>query len=79
MPQELLMIPLSIPPEVAVEPAQPKLFQSSFLPLDFPPPNFPPLDQAVGQVLRWIPARCPNFDQFHFRTHLIPCSNCLPQ
>ena len=50
VPQELLMIPLLIPPEVAVEPAQPKLFQSNFLPLDSPPPNFPPLDeQLIGQ------------------------------
>ena len=68
------MIPLPIPPEASVESAQPKLFQSSFLPLDSPPPNFPPLDQAVGQALRWIPARCPNFDQFYFGTHLIHCS-----
>ena len=69
------MIPLSIPPEVAIEPAQPKLFQSSTHPLDSLPLIFPPLlDQAVGQALRWIPARCPNFDQFYFGTHLIHCS-----
>ena len=64
------MIPLSIPPEAAVEPAQPKLFQSSTLPLDF----LPLYDQAVGQALRWIPARCPIFEQFHFGIHPIPCS-----
>ena len=69
VPQELLLIPFSIPPEAAVEPAQPKLFQSSTL-----PPDSPLLDQAVGQALRWIPTRSPIFDQFHFRTHLIHCS-----
>ena len=50
MPQELLLIPLPIPPEAAVAHAQPKLFQSSILPLDSPPPNFSPLDQAVGKL-----------------------------
>ena len=69
VPQELLLIPFSIPPEAAVEPAQPKLFQSSIL-----PPDSPLLNQAVGQALRWIPARCQNFDQFYFGTHLIHCS-----
>ena len=74
MPQELLMIPLPIPPEAAVEPAQPKLFQSSFLPLDFPPPNFPLLDEQTDWLaLRWVPAGCPIFDHFNFGTHLIPC------
>ena len=69
------MIPLSIPPEVAVEPAHPKLFQSSTLPLDSLPPNFPPLDEQTDWLaLRWIPAGCPIFDHFHFGTHLIPCS-----
>ena len=66
------MIPLPIPPEAAVEPAQPKLFQSSFLPLDSPPPNFPPLDeQAARQALRWIPAGCPIYAQSHLSAHLI--------
>ena len=66
MPQELLMIPLPIPPEAAVEPAQPKLFQSSFLPLDSPPPIFSPLfDQAVGQALNLNTAKLSNFSSFH--------------
>ena len=64
------MIPFSIPPEAAVYPAQPKLFQSSTHPLD----SLPLHDQAAGQDLRWIPAGCPIFDQFHFGTHPIPCS-----
>ena len=63
------MIPLSIPPEVAVELAHLKLFQSTH-PLDF----LPLYDQAVRQALRWIPAICPIFEQFHFGTHPIPCS-----
>ena len=68
------MIPLPIPPEAAVEPAQPKLFQSSFLPLDSLPPNFSPLDeQTEGQALRWIPIGCPIFDQFHFGVHQSSC------
>ena len=37
VPQELMLIPLSIPPEAAVEPAYPKLFKSSTLPQDSPP------------------------------------------
>ena len=73
------MIPLPIPHEVAVEPAQPKLFQSSTLPLDFLPPNFPPLDeQTAGQALRWIPARCPIFDQVYFGTHLMSGPQSYP-
>ena len=52
-----------------MEPAQPKLFQSSTL-----PPDSPLLNQAFGQALRWIPARCPIFAQSHFGTHPIPCS-----
>ena len=50
VPQELLMIPLPIPPEAAVESAQPKLFQSSFLPLDSPPPNFLLLIRLLGKL-----------------------------
>ena len=68
------MIPLSIPPEVAVEPAQPKLFQSSTLPPDFLPLH----DQTAGQALRWIPARCPIFYQAYFGTHLMSGPQSYP-
>ena len=37
IPQEFLLVPLSIPPEAAVEPVHPKLFQSSTFPSDSPP------------------------------------------
>ena len=63
VPQELLLIPLSIPPEAAVEPAHPKLFQSSTL-----LPDSPSLD------VKWIVAGCQIPDQFCSRTHPIPCS-----
>ena len=49
------MIPLSIPPEVAVEPAHPKLFQSSTHPLD----SLPLHDQVAGQALKLNTASCP--------------------
>ena len=61
VPLELLLVPLSIPPEAAVDPVNLKLFQSSTLPSDSPP-----LD------VRWITAGCQIPDQFHFRTHPIP-------
>ena len=62
VPQELLLIPLSIPHEAAVEPAHPKLFQSStFL------PDSPPLD------VKWIAAGCQIPNQFYSGTHTIPC------
>ena len=61
------MIPFPIPPEAAVELAHPKLVQSNTLPPDFLPLH----DQTAGQALRWIPARCPFFDQFYFGTHLM--------
>ena len=35
--QELLLVPLSIPPKAVVEPVHPKYFQSSTLPPDSPP------------------------------------------
>ena len=63
VPQELMLIPLSIPPEAAVDPAHPKLFQSSTL-----PPDCPPLD------VKWIAAGCQILDQFCSGTHSIPCS-----
>ena len=58
--EELLLIPLSIPPKAAVEPAHPKLFQSSTHPLDFLP-----LD------VKWIVAGCQISDPLHFEAHLI--------
>ena len=60
VPQELMLVPLSIPPKAAVEPVHPKLFQSSTI-----PPDSPPLD------VRWIAAGCQLLDQFHFGTHPI--------
>ena len=67
VPQELLLVPLSIPPEAAIEPVHPKLFQSSTLPLDSPPPD-----------VRWITVGYQIPDQFHSGTHLIPCSGSSP-
>ena len=67
VPQELLLIPLSIPPEAAVEPAHPKLFQSSTL-----PPDSPLLD------VKWIAAGCQIPDQFFFETHPISSSRSPP-
>ena len=67
------MIPLSIPPEAAVEPAQPKLFQSSTL-----PPDSPLIDQAVGQALKWSTAGCPISAPFHFEVHQFSCLHCFP-
>ena len=67
IPQELMLIPLSIPPEVAVEPAHPKLFQSNTL-----PPDSPSLD------VKWIAAGCQIPDQFFFKTHPISCSGSSP-
>ena len=53
------MIPLSIPPEVAVELAHPKLVQSSTHPFDFLPPNFPPLDEQTDwTILKFQHADC---------------------
>ena len=67
VPQELLLIPLSIPPEAAVEPPHPKLFQSSTL-----PPDPPPLDEHVtGQALRWSNVGNQFSHLFHFEAHLI--------
>ena len=62
VPQELLLVPLSIHPEDVVEPVHPKYFQSSTL-----PPDSPPLD------VRWIATGCQIPDQFRSGTHPIPC------
>ena len=67
VPQELLLIPLSIPPEDAVEPTHLKLFQSSTL-----SPDSPPLDeQAAEQALKWSNAGYQFSYPFHFEAHLI--------
>ena len=68
VPQELLLIPLSIPHEASVEPAHPKLFQSSTL-----PPDSPPLD------VKWTAAGCQITDQYSSGTHPIPCSGSFLQ
>ena len=65
--EELLLIQLSIPLEAAVEPAHPKLFQSSTHPLDFHPLD----DQAVGQALKLNIVGCQLAKPLHFETHLI--------
>ena len=65
--EELLLIPLSIPPEAAVEPAQSKLFQSITHPLDF----LTLYDQAVGQALKLNIVGYQIADPIHFETHLM--------
>ena len=67
VPQDLLLVPLSIPPEAVVEPVHLKLFQSSTFPSDSPPLN-----------VRWIAAGCKIPDQFHSGTHPIPYSGSSP-
>ena len=67
VPQELLLVPLSIPPEASVEQVHLKLFQSSTL-----PPDSPPLD------VRWIVVGCQIPNQFHSGTHPIPYSGSSP-
>ena len=57
--EELLLIPHSIPPVAAVEPANPKLFKSSTHP------------QAVGKALKLNIVGCQLADPLHFETHLI--------
>ena len=70
VPQEdLLLIQLSIPPEVA------KLFQSSTHPLDFLPLD----DQAVGQALKLNIVGYRLADPLHFETHLIFVPGGSPQ
>ena len=66
------MIPLSIPPEAAVELAHLKLFQSTH------PPNSPLLDQAIGQALKWSTAGCPISAPFHLEVHQFSCLHCFP-
>ena len=73
--KELLLIPLSIPPEAAVEPAQSKLFQSSTHPLDF----LPLYDQAIGQALKLNIVGYQIADPIHFETHLMFVSEGSPQ
>ena len=75
VPQELLLIPLSIPPEAAVEPTHPKLFQSCTHPLD----SLPLDDQAVGQALKLNIVGCQIADPLHFETHLIFVPGGSPQ
>ena len=65
--EELLLIPLSIPSEAAVEPAHPKLCQSNTHPLDFLPLD----DQAFGQALKLNIVGCQIANPLHFETHLI--------
>ena len=69
------MVPLSIPHEVAVEPAHPKLFQPSTHPLD----SLPLFDQAAGQDLILNTVGCQIADPFHFETHLIFFPRGSPQ
>ena len=73
--EELLLIQLSIPPEAAVEPAHPKLFQSSTHPLDFLSLD----DQAVGQALKLNIVGCKLANPLHFETHLIFVPGGSPQ
>ena len=76
VPQEmLLLIPLSIPPEAAVEPAHPKLFQSSTHPLDF----LPLYDQAVWQALKLNIVGYQIADPIPFETHLMFIPGGSPQ
>ena len=75
VPQELLLIPLSIPPEAIVEPAHPKLFLSRTDPLD----SFPLDDQAIGKALKLNIAGCQIADPLHFETHLIFVPGGSPQ
>ena len=75
VPQELLLIPLSIPLEAAAEPAHPKLFQSSTHPLD----SLPLEDQVVGQALKLNITGCQIADPLHFETHLIFVPGGSPQ
>ena len=73
--EELLLIPLSIPPEATVEPAHPKLFQSSTHPLDFLPLD----DQDVGQALKLNIVGYQIANPLHFETHLIFVPGGSPQ
>ena len=73
--EELLLIQLSIPLEAAVEPAHPKLLQSSPHPLGFLPLD----DQAVGQALKLNIVSCQLADPLHFETHLIFVPGGSPQ
>ena len=75
VPQDLLLIPLSIPPEATVEPAHPKLFQSS----THPPDSLPLDDQAVGQALKLNIAGCQIVNPLHFETHLVFVPGGSPQ
>ena len=75
VPQELLLIPLSIPPEATVEPAHPKLFESSTLPPDPPPLN----EHVAGQALRWSNVGDQFSYPFHFEAHLIFVPGGSPQ
>ena len=65
--EDLLPIPLLIHSEAAVEPTQPKLFQSSTHPLDL----LPLYDKAVGQALKLNNVGCQIADTIHFETHLM--------
>ena len=69
------LVPLSIPPEAAVELAHPKLFQSSTHPLDF----LPLYDQAVGQALKLNIVGCQIANPLHFETNLIFVPRGSPQ
>ena len=73
--EELLLIPLSIPPEATVEPAHPKLFQLSTHPLDF----LPLYDQAIEQALKLNIVGCQLAVPLHFETHLIFVPRGSPQ
>ena len=73
--EELLLIQLSIPLEAAVEPAHPKLLQSSTYPLDF----LPLYDQAVGRALKLNIVGCQLADPLHFETHLMFVPGGPPQ
>ena len=77
VPQKLMLVSLSIPPEVAaIELVHPKWCQSSTLPLDFPP-----LDKHVAdwQALKLSTTGCQISDQFHFEVHQLSCPHCFPQ
>ena len=73
--EELLLIKLSIPPEASVEPAHPKLFQSSTHPLDFLPLD----DPAAGQTLKLNIAGFQIADPFNFEAHRIFVPGGSPQ
>ena len=73
--EELLLIKLSIPPEAAVDPAHPKLLQSSTHPLDFLPLD----EQVVGQALKLNIVGSQLANPLHFETHLIFGPQSSPQ